>query len=143
MNHSNRAKQNMTNQLKSQLEFYQKDLVHERASLKKVKSYLKYNLPGVKSMISQHERGVTMTLANIKVLKRRIKKLQRNNAINKIIMNNNEVFCAIHNTVKENSKGYDANRAYLQLVLVEILHLQEKLYNIQDNLQQFQSKQMQ
>ena len=85
MIHSNRAKTNMTNQLKKQLEFYQNDLVHERAALTKAKSYLKFNLPGVKSMISQHERGVKKTLTDIENLKIRIRKRQANGECFKII----------------------------------------------------------
>ena len=56
MEHSVRAKTNMTKQLKAQFAFYKKDLEHEQTALKKAKSYLKYNLPGVKSMIYQHRR---------------------------------------------------------------------------------------
>jgi len=78
MSHSNRGKTNMTNQLKQQLEFYQNDLQHERAALAKAKSYLKYNLPGVKTMISQHERGVKKTILDIENLKIRIKRRQAN-----------------------------------------------------------------
>lgn len=75
----------MTNQIKAQLKFYQKDLEHERNALKKAKSYVKYNLPGVKSMVSQHERGVRKTLTDIKLLKIRIIRRQRNNEIYKIL----------------------------------------------------------
>lgn len=85
MVHSNRAKQNMTNQLKAQLEFYKKDLEYERDSLRKSKSYLKWNLPGVKSMVSQHERGIRKTLTDIELLKIRIRKRQKNGEIFKII----------------------------------------------------------
>ena len=85
MYHSNRAKTNMTNQLKAQLGFYKKDLENERDSLRKAKSYLKWNLPGVKSMVSQHERGVRKTLTDIENLKIRIRKRQRNGEIYKII----------------------------------------------------------
>lgn len=85
MKHSVRAKTNMTNQLKAQLGFYKKDLEHERASLRKAKSYLKWNLPGVRSMISQHKRGVRKTLADIELLKVRIRKRQRNGEIYKIL----------------------------------------------------------
>ena len=45
MDHSHRAKQNMTDQLKAQLGFLQKDLEHEKKSLAKAKSYQKWNLP--------------------------------------------------------------------------------------------------
>ncbi len=85
MDHSHRAKTNMTNQLKAQLGFYLRDLQHERVSLNKAKSYLKWNLPGVKSMVSQHERGVRKTLADIENLKARIRKRQRNGEIFKIL----------------------------------------------------------
>lgn len=85
MDHSNRAKTNMTNQLKKQLEFYQNDLIHEREALAKAKSYLKYNLPGIKSMLSQHERGVKKTLVDIENLKIRIKRREKNGEIFKII----------------------------------------------------------
>ena len=85
MDHSHRAKQNMTDQLKKQWEFYQNDLKHERAALAKAKSYLKYNLPGVKTMISQHERGVKKTLTDIENLKIRIKRRQKNGEIYKIL----------------------------------------------------------
>jgi len=85
MEHSIRSKTNMTNQLKKQLEFYYNDLKHERAALSKAMSYLKYNLPGVKSMITQHKRGVKKTLYDIENLKIRIKKRQRNGEINKIL----------------------------------------------------------
>jgi len=85
MKYSNRARQNMTNQLKAQLGFYIRDLAHERASLRKAKSYLKWRLPGVKSMVSQHKRGVRKTLLDIETLKIRIRKRQRNGQIYKII----------------------------------------------------------
>ncbi len=85
MEHSVRAKTNMTNQLKKQLEFYQDDLIRERAALAKAKTFLKYNLPGIKSMISQHERGVKKTLTDIDNLKIRIKRRQKNGEIFKII----------------------------------------------------------
>lgn len=85
MFHSNRAKTNMTNQLKAQLGFLQKDLAHEKASLLKAKSYLKWNLPGVKTMINRHQAGLNKTLKDIATLKIRIRKRQRNDQCYKII----------------------------------------------------------
>lgn len=85
MKYSNRAKTNMTKQLKAQLKFYQDDLKHERAALAKAKSYLKYNLSGVKSMVSQHEQGVRKTLVDITNLKIRIRNRQRKGEIFKIL----------------------------------------------------------
>jgi hypothetical protein len=78
MEHSHRAKTNMTNQLKKQLEFLQQDLIHEKTALSKAKSYLKYNLPGTKIMISRHESGVNKTKDDIERLKIRILKRERN-----------------------------------------------------------------
>ena len=78
MKHSHRAKQNLTDQLKTQLGFLQRDLGHEKKSLIKAKSYQKWNLPGIKSMISQHERGVKKTLADVECLKTRIKRRYTN-----------------------------------------------------------------
>lgn len=85
MDHSNRAKTNMTNQLKKQLEFFKDDLVREKAALSKAKSFLKYNLPGTKSMISKHEQGVKKSLTDIENLKIRIRKRQANGECFKII----------------------------------------------------------
>ncbi len=85
MQHSHRAKQNLTDQLKAQLKFLQKDLKHEKKSLAKAKSYQKWNLPGVKSMMLQHERGVKKTLADIKRLKVRINRRYKNGEIYKIL----------------------------------------------------------
>ena len=85
MKYSKRAKQNMTNQLKAQLGFYLRDLQHERKSLRKAKSYLKWNLPGVKSMISQHQRGVKKTKADIEDLKIRIRKRYKRGEIFQIL----------------------------------------------------------
>ncbi len=84
MQHSHRAKPNLTDQLKAQLRFLQKDLEHEKKSLTKAKSYQKWNLPGVKSMVSQHERGVKKTIADIERLKIRIKRRYQNGEIYKI-----------------------------------------------------------
>jgi len=85
MQHSHRAKQNLTNQLKAQLGFLQKDLEHEKKSLAKAQSYQKWNLPGVKSMISQHERGVQKTISDIERLKIRINRRYQNGEIYKIL----------------------------------------------------------
>ncbi len=85
MPQSDRAKRNLTNQLKKQLEFYRDDLKHERAALEKAKSLLKYNLPGTKSMIAQHQRGVKKTLTDIENMKIRIRKRYKNGKIYKVI----------------------------------------------------------
>ncbi len=78
MGHSERAKVNMTNQLKAQLGFLHKDLEYEKASLAKALTYVKWNLPGVKSMINRHQTGVDKTLKDIATLKIRIKRREEN-----------------------------------------------------------------
>ncbi len=78
MGHSERARTNMTKQLKAQLGFLHKDLEYEKASLAKAQSYLKWNLPGVKSMINRHNAGVNKTLKDITTLEARIKRRQDN-----------------------------------------------------------------
>lgn len=75
----------MTNQLKAQLGFYLRDLQNERASLKKARSYAKWPHPGIKSMISQHKRGVKKSLKDIRNMKIRIRERQRNGEIFQIL----------------------------------------------------------
>ncbi len=84
---SDRAKQNLTDQLKAQLGFYQRDLKNERASLKKAKSYIRrgWSNPGLKAMVAQHERGVRKTLTDIQRMKIRIRMRQNNREIFKIL----------------------------------------------------------
>jgi hypothetical protein len=85
MEHSKRAKQGLTNELKAQLGFLEKDLVHEKASLAKAKSYLKWNLPGTKGMVKRHQSGVNQTLRQLRELKIRIRKRQKNGECFKIL----------------------------------------------------------
>lgn len=83
--HSARAMANMTSQLKAQLKFLQDDLKNEEKSLKKAKSFLKFNLPGTKKMIQRHEAGVRQTKRDLEQIKNRIKKYQKEGKINKIL----------------------------------------------------------
>ncbi len=85
MKHSDRAKQGLTDQLKAQLGFLQRDLEHEKSSLAKAKTYLKWNLPGTKTMIRRHKSGVRKTLNDLRVLKVRIRKRERNGECFKIL----------------------------------------------------------
>ena len=82
--HSKRAKQNFTLQLKEQMLFLQQDLKHEREALKRVQRFVWWGLPGTKSMIAQHERGVKKTLTDIARMKIRIKRRYSNGEIYKI-----------------------------------------------------------
>ena len=83
--HSARAMANMTKQLKAQLKFLQDDLKHEGKSLVKAKSFLKFNLPGTKSMIRKHEMGIRKTKQDLELLTKRIKRYQKEGKINKIL----------------------------------------------------------
>jgi len=85
MEYSKRAKQGLTNELKAQLGFLERDLVHERSSLAKAKSYLKWDLPGTKGMVKRHQSGVDQTLKQLRELKIRIRKRQKNGECYKIL----------------------------------------------------------
>lgn len=87
MEHSARAITNMTNQLKAQLKFLETDLRNEEKTLKKAKTFVKFNLPGVRSMILRHEAGVRQTKRDLKQIKNRIRKYQKEGKINKILYN--------------------------------------------------------
>lgn len=75
----------MTKQVRGQLQLLLNDLKHERAALAKAKSYFRYNLPGTKTMVKRHEQGVQKTLSDITKMKARVKRLQSQGKIYKII----------------------------------------------------------
>lgn len=85
MEHSKRAKQGLTNELKAQLGFLERDLEHEKSSLAKARSYLKWNLPGTKTMVRRHQSGVKQTLKQLRELKVRIKRREKNGECFKIL----------------------------------------------------------
>jgi len=85
MVYSKRAKANMTKQLRAQLQFLRRDLRSEQIALQKAKTFLKYNLPGVKKMVRVHKIGVKRTKADIRLISARIRMRQRNGQINKIL----------------------------------------------------------
>ena len=85
MGRSDRAKQGLTDQLKAQLGFLERDLEHEKSSLAKAKSYLKWDLPGTKTMVRRHQSGVKLTLKDLRILKIRIRKREKNGECFKIL----------------------------------------------------------
>ena len=85
MEHSKRAKKTLTEELKAQLGFLEKDLEHEKASLAKAKSYLKWDLPGTRRMVSRHQSGVRQTENDLRQLKIRIKRREKNGECFKIL----------------------------------------------------------
>ena len=52
---------------------------------KKAKTFVKFDLPGVRSMILRHEAGVRQTKRDLKQIKNRIRKDQKEGKINKIL----------------------------------------------------------
>ncbi len=85
LQHSERAKKNTTSQIMGMLKFLQNDLKGEEKGLKKAKTFLKYDLPGTKQMIARHEAGVKKTKRDIVHITKRIKRLQKEGKINKIL----------------------------------------------------------
>ncbi len=85
LQHSERAKKNMTSQVAGMLKFLQDDLKGEMKGLEKAKTFLKYNLPGTKQMIARHEAGVRKTKRDIAQITTRIKRLQKEGKINRIL----------------------------------------------------------
>jgi len=85
LQHSERAKKNMTSQITGMLKFLQDDLKGEEKGLAKAKTFLKYDLPGIKQMIARHEAGVRKTKRDIAQITKRIKRLQKEGKINKIL----------------------------------------------------------
>ena len=85
LQHSERAKKNMTSQIAGMLKFLQDDLKGEEKGLAKAKTFLKYDLPGIKQMIARHEAGVRKTKRDIAQITKRIKRLQKEGKINKIL----------------------------------------------------------
>ena len=83
--YSERARTNMTSQLKAQLKFLEQDLKNEEQSLKKAKTFAKYKLPGIKQMILRHEAGVRQTKRDLKQIKNRVRKYYKEGKINKIL----------------------------------------------------------
>ena len=78
MKHSERAKQGTTSAIKARLSFLQNTLKEREKTVKKIKSYAKYNLPGYKTTLSRELAGITKLkkdLSNLKVLIRRRQRL--------------------------------------------------------------------
>jgi len=85
MKHSDRGKTNMTNQLRGHLRLLYQDLANETAALKKARTFLRYKLPGVKTMVRRHEAGIKKTKKDLKLISTRIRMRQRNGQIYKIL----------------------------------------------------------
>ena len=85
LQYGERAKKNMTSQIAGMLTFLQDDLKGEEKGLAKAKTFLKYDLPGTKQMIARHEAGVRKTKQDIAQITKRIKRLQTEGKIKKIL----------------------------------------------------------
>ena len=83
--HSNRAKQNMTRQLKSRLSFFQNTLRERQKTVSKIRTYAKYNLPGYNQTLSRELSGIDKVKKDISNLKVLILRRQKNGKINKVL----------------------------------------------------------
>ena len=82
---SHRAKHNMTKQIKARLAFYQNTLAERQKTLKKIKSYAKYNFPNYKSNLARELSGIDKVKKDISNLKVLILRRQRNGKIYKVL----------------------------------------------------------
>lgn len=85
MNYSNRAKYGLTKQLRTQLKFLQDNLSEKQKTIKKIRMYARYKLPGYGSMLKAEQNGIAKTKKDIANLKTRIKRRQSEGKIYKII----------------------------------------------------------
>ena len=85
MNKSKRAKRNMTDQLKSQLSFYQNTIIERRNTITKIKSYAKYKLPGYQQTLARELTGLFIIRKDLANLKARILKRQKAGEIYKVL----------------------------------------------------------
>ena len=85
LKHSNRARDNMTKQLKAQLKFYQECVLEHEKTLKKVKAFAKWKLPGYQFELKRAQDGLTVVKKKLVGCKKRIKILQSTGKINKIL----------------------------------------------------------
>jgi len=82
---SARARMNMTAQLRNNLKFLESNLKERQNTLNKAKGYAKFKLPGVKDTIRRESDGIKKVTGDLKKLKERIRKLQKEGKINKIL----------------------------------------------------------
>lgn len=83
-NHSDRAKKNMTSQMKSQLDFLENNLVDKQKSLDRNKKWFS-KLPGFKWTINNQIQGLIKVRKDIDELKSQIIQMQKDGKINVII----------------------------------------------------------
>ena len=84
MVHSVRARQNMTGQLKARLAVMNTNLESRQREVKKTQTYIKY-LPNAKATLERQKKGIVTIKKQIATLKVRIRKLQKEGKINKIL----------------------------------------------------------
>ena len=84
LSHSARARQNMTGQLRARYNIMKTNLANRERELKKTQGYAKY-LPNAKVTADKQKKGIAKVKKDIATLKIRIKKLQKEGKINKIL----------------------------------------------------------
>ena len=85
MKHSERAKKGTTNEIKARLSFLQNTLKEREKTVKQIRSYEKYNLPGYKTTLSRELTGVRKIKKDISNLKVLIRKRQKLGQIFKVL----------------------------------------------------------
>jgi len=85
MKRSNRAKSNMTKQLKGRLTFLKSILLEKQKTLAKIRKFARCHLPGYSQMLRAEYAGVSKVKKDITQLKILIRRRQRNNECNKIL----------------------------------------------------------
>jgi len=81
---ADRARQNMTGQLRARLSFYKTNLANKERELKQAKGFVG-RLPNALKMVEMKRKGVEKSKLDLKNCKARIRKLQREGKINKIV----------------------------------------------------------
>ena len=89
MNYSDRAKQNMTNQMKAQLRFLQNNLAKKQKRLDKTKRWLNHKyyskLPGLKWTLQRQLNGTNKVRKDIDMMTERIITMEKEGKIFPII----------------------------------------------------------
>ncbi len=85
MKSSKRATGNYTNQLKAQYRFLSNTLFEREKTVKKIRTYAKYRLPGYSTNLKRELGGVTKTKKDLANLKIRIRRLQKEGKIRKFL----------------------------------------------------------
>ena len=82
---SHRAKHNMTKQLKARLSLYQNMLKEREKTVKKIKVYAKYKIPGYQQHLARELAGINKVKKDISDVKVLILRRQKNGQIYRVL----------------------------------------------------------